>query len=179
MRKVINKFSFGNEYRIRQYSATEGFEFMTKMESESPTVLFKDTSVKVGAKRWVLLDNKKAINEYVKDVLDIVNCHDVLAEIMVFVIELNFGFLDSWKAVEIPSRLCASVDEKDQAKPSDDPVMSQLIANKIATMKELEEYYSLEDAFRMYNIYLSDNLNKALASEASYKESLENSKMRR
>jgi hypothetical protein len=178
MRKVTNVTAFGSEYRIRQYSAVDGFEFMTKMESESPEILLKDTSIKVGAKKWVLLDNKESINEYVKDVLNIVDGHEAISKIISFVIEFNFDFLDHWKATEIPSRLCAPIDDKDQIEFSDNPVMAQLIANKIATMKELEEYYSLEDAFRMYDIYVEDSLNKALASEASYKESAENNKRR-
>jgi hypothetical protein len=152
---------------------------MTKMSSESPVLLLKDTSIKVGQKKWVPLDNRVAINDYVKDVLGIMNGHEVIDSVLALITEYNFGFLSTWKPIHIPARLCAPIGDKEKVTFEDDPVMAQLIANQIATMKELEEYYSLQDAFRMYDILISDNLNKALSAEASHKEAVENSKRKK
>jgi 5,10-methylenetetrahydrofolate reductase len=140
------------------------------MESESPIVLLKDTCIKL-KDELIPLDNREAINEYVRDVLDLITGHRVLAGILGLVNEFNFEFLNNWHPIHIPSRLCSTVIEHDKGSFDDDPIMSLLVSNQYATMKELEEYYSLEDAFRMYDILVESNLSKALTTESVYKES--------
>lgn len=66
------------------------------------------------------------------------------------VYDFSFGFLKTWKGVKVPRRFIS--DAKSVSTEYTDPLISQLIQEDYASLRELEEYYSLEDAFRMFDI---------------------------
>lgn len=177
MRKTKYFSAFGNDYRIRQYSAADGLSFLKSIESVPPVQLLKNTYAVIDD-GLICLDNRESINDYVCDILDKIGSQDVLMSLLESVKEFNFDFLNTWKSIKIPKRLCASEDAI-YPESCDDPIISHLIASKTATLRELETYYSTEDAFRMYNIIVEDSLTKALITETAHKEAESKAKSRR
>lgn len=161
---------FGRVYRTRQFAAVPALAITEKRAKTdiSPVEMLAHTEVHDG-KDWVSLANEEAINEYVFDAADALPPLFALRALLDVVDEFNFGFLKTWKGVKIPSRF---VDPAQQvATDHADPVVAQLIGDGVANLQQLEQYYSLEDAFKMFDIIVARGVNQALANEAAMKES--------
>jgi hypothetical protein len=153
---------FGNSYKTTQFTAIPALEIM-KSETTAPLVLLSKTSAMDENGEWTPLDSRQAVNKLVKDPLNMIAPRAVLSELMQQVDMINFGFLLSWHGVKIPSRFASGRDGI--VSQHVDPIVSQIIQNDSASMRELEEYYSLEDALKMVDVMAVKGLNTALAHE--------------
>jgi hypothetical protein len=158
---------FGVQYRTTQFSAARAVELMGKMGRVSPLESLAGTEAMYkGA--WEPLTTRAGINRTVIDAAGIVCPTTVLKAVVRVVTEFNFAFLDSWKGVQIPTRFLNGTESRDSRNI--DPLLSALLQNEQASLKELQEYYSLEDAFTLYDVIVSKSVNTALANEAAQKE---------
>lgn len=164
----IKVFSaFGVTYRTTQYPAVLGFEILDRPSELTPLEILCRTEVLCG-NDWVLLSDEATMNALVIDAANAISPLMVLRAIMTLANEINFEFLNSWTGVKIPNRFIdggKSVSTK-YAKP----IIAQLVAAQVATLRELEEYYSLEDAFKMFDILTAKGVNEALSNEAASKK---------
>ena len=166
MRKTSQFSIFGNNYRTHQFAAARGVEMLCEgSASANPVALLSGTEV-LATEGWLELSGIGAINALVKDSLGLAASLVVLDALCAKVYEENFGFLASWKPVAIPKRFVSTIDFKIEEYKID-PVISTVVMAGQATIRELEEYYSTEDAFKMYDMIAVDSLNKALGSEAA------------
>ena len=163
-RKTENFEFFGNKFRIKQFAAVRGMEILEK-ENLDPTEVLECTEVRTENGDWVLLDNDDDINKYVKDVINHIPPLNVMKILMSEVRLFNFRFLDGWAPVRIPSRFQS--DAKSISSAYTQPIIANLMSEDYATLRELEEYYSLEDAFKMFNVMLTKAVNTALSHEAA------------
>jgi hypothetical protein len=170
MSKKKTKFSaFGVQYQTEQFSAIRGMELMAVPDDIHPCDMLSQTSVKLPGCSWASLDSQDAINAYVVDVAEVLAPRLVLNALLSLVGDFNFKFMEGWKAVKVPARFAdgaTTVTSKNV-----DPMASQLIQDGVATLKELEDYYSLEDAFKMFDTIMVKGINNALSHEASLKKS--------
>lgn len=167
MRKVeILKF-FGLEFEVTQFSAVEGLEILFPKSPVHPVVALNGTKIKVGGE-FVPLKGRELINELLVDKAEIVPPYGVLMALLKLVDDINFGFLKTWKSVKVPSRFVSGARTvSSDATPS---IIAQLIQDNVASQKELEEYYSLEDAFKMLDVMTAKGVNAAYAAEAAETE---------
>ena len=166
MRKSKEFSAFGVEYRSRQLSAVAAFAILAHGDTH-PCQLFEHTEVKDEHGQWAALSDPKNLDDYVLDVTGSLVPRVVLNGIISLVRDHNFGFLHDWHGVKVPGRF--QVDTGNVASAQSDPIIAQLIAQEIASLRELEEYYSLEDAFKMFDIMVAKSVNEAKASEAATK----------
>jgi hypothetical protein len=157
--------TFGRKYRTRQFSAIEALSIMMRDEDAHPSEILKYTEV--FNIDWHRLDNNAAINEYVEDVTEIVAPLLILVGIMGIVRDHNFGFLYKWKGTKVPARFTS--DAKSVKSEHVGPMIQQLVQDGMATYRELEEYYSLEDAYKMFDIGVVKSVNSAYAYEEATK----------
>ncbi len=159
---------FGVQYRTVQFSAARGMEFIGAQVDSHPCDFLSETQVKLFNGAWAVLD-ADSINLNVIDKASIVAPRLVLEGLLSVVREFNFGFLSEWKSTRVPSRFVESGGAV--TSQYTEPLLAQLIQDDVAKMRDLEEYYSLEDAFRMFDILLVKGINQALSNEASVKRS--------
>lgn len=170
-RQSFEFIAFGASYRSKSFSALQGLEIMDRQDEIHPCDMLSDTEVQDENGEWKSLGDRNVVNEHVRDCIGIVPPVFVLRGVMGVVYDMNFRFLEKWKGVKIPSRF---VDGSATASSKHiSPMIAQIISDGAATMRELEEYYSLHDAFKMFDIIMAKGLNEALSSEAA------NSKSRR
>ncbi|MDR5757646.1 hypothetical protein [Caballeronia sp. LZ035] len=163
-RETFEHTSFGVTYRTKQFSAAYGFRVMgSGLAAIRPTEMLSLTEVRAENGEWVRLDNEAAIDAYVRCLAGSLAPRIVLAGVMKVVNKFNWGFLDEWKVVKIPSRFRS--DAQQVSRDNVDPFVSRIVADHYATHRELEEYYSLEDAFKMYDEICVNTVNKLLQQE--------------
>ncbi len=172
MSRRIEEFeAFGVRYRARDLSAADAFHLFLKPEIEfDPFAILIAAEAEAydsEAKAWVRLDSRHSINLLVCDKAHSIANHLVLNGVLIILKQRNVGFLlnGEWKPVKIPSRLQSGVDPVYTERI--DPIFGSIVANHMATMKELQEFYSLKDAFELFDIMAIDSLNKALSNEAA------------
>lgn len=175
MRRIAEYSAFGFKYRFKELSAVDSFRLLLndiEMEVEPMVILdCADASVyDESTKQWIQLDTRDKVNACVKDVASCIANYLVLNGLLLLIREQNIGFLinNQWKPLKIPSRLKSSVDPV--VLDHIDPIIGTLVANHLATLRELQEFYSLKDAFDMFDVYSADSLSKALASDAVISE---------
>lgn len=168
MARKIEEFSlYGMNYKTKEFSAKEGLDIMDRLDTLSPVHLLKDTEI-LFAGDWIRLDNYDAINTLVCDKANILIPAYALKGLILRVQKVNFGFLDNWKTHRIPSRFLSN--HEPITSTANQPVLAQIVSNNLASIKELEEYYSTHDAFNMFDLILVNTLNKALATEAAERD---------
>ncbi|QDH49608.1 hypothetical protein KYLE_52 [Pantoea phage Kyle] len=167
MRKVKQFEVFGVVYENLQMPAVEAFGLIDYITLAEPEEMLRYCSVvKYDGSKVAL--NKKTIDKEVKDVLGYVPAKAVLSAIMQVVIDHNFGFLQEWKGAKIPSRFVSSGHTEKSTYM--EPIIAQIVTANLVQYKDLETYYSLFDAFSMFDALLIKSLNEAYASEAAAKE---------
>ncbi|WP_250512366.1 hypothetical protein [Caballeronia sp. INDeC2] len=168
-RETFEHTSFGVTYRTQQFSAAYGFKVMgTGLAAIHPTEMLSLTDVRAENGEWVRLDNEAAIDAYVRCLAGSISPRLVLAGVMKVVNKYNWGFLDKWEVVKIPSRFRS--DAAAVSRDNVDPFVSRIVAEHYATRKELEEYYSLKDAFDMYDEICVNTVNKLLQQEQAERD---------
>lgn len=161
--------SFGVRYRITQMSAAAAFAvFIAPNSDPNPIDALAGMEVQDGENGWIPLNDEMSVNTLVRDTRTIVKPRLVLNGLIKVAFDYNCGFLKDRKRIKVPSYLRSVSNEHDTG--DEDPVLSALIAEDKATLRELEEYYSLEDAFRIYDVSFRDKLVKAKAQHAAMKE---------
>ncbi len=161
----------GVAYRTTQFPAMPALELMKKQEELHPCEMLGNTFAKQG-ENWLPLSDPDNINELVVDKAGILAPRLVLNALLSIVNEFNFEFMYTWKGAKIPRRFID--DANSVASNHVDPMIAQLLQNDCATLRELEEYYSLEDAFKMFDVMVVKGINSALSQEHASKNSKKN-----
>jgi hypothetical protein len=159
---------FGVTYRARQFAAVRSLELATNVETK-PLEILEFTDVQVG-EDWLPLDSRARVNQYVVDRVGMLAPRLVLNGLLKLVGENSWSIVNGWKGVRVPTRFTAdgqgiSTRESDHV----DPVIAALIGAEMASLRELEEYYSLEDALKMFDVMVAKGVNEALANEHAQK----------
>lgn len=158
--------AFGIKYRTTQFSAVQGLSLVGKMFSVHPIYALEKTQVYIDGK-WEPL-NAYNINLYVKDEANNLPPIWVLNSLLNLVSGANFGFLDEWKRIQIPNRFLSNSEPISAS--GIEPVISSLVQEDLATLRELEEYYSLQDAFNLFDVMMAKTVNKLLGQEEAERE---------
>jgi hypothetical protein len=165
--------SFGVKYRTKQFSAARGVELLFRSNEVYPTEYLEKTEVLFEfsrkKKEWISLSDSANIDKGVRDKEGLLRPRIVLEGLLMVVYDFSFGFLKTWKGVKVPRRFIS--DAKSVSTEYTDPLISQLIQEDYASLRELEEYYSLEDAFRMFDIMTAKGVNAAYQHEQAERES--------
>lgn len=157
---------FGVAYRSREYPAIRGMEIFSLKREFHPFDLLEGTEAFDSVRgEWVPLTSRSAVNALVKDMAYIIAPRAVLQSLTEMVHDLNFEFARHWKGVRVPGRFRDGGDSVGSVHiPS---MFGQMVTSKVATLRELEEYYSLKDAFVMFDAMTVSSINEALAHEAA------------
>lgn len=168
MARKSREFSaFGVDYRTTQFSAVQGLDLMDELKTIHPCEILALTDVQVDDGSWVSLASAEAINRYVRDVISIIPPMLVLKAVSDLVTDYSFGFLLNWRGVRVPPRFLDGFKAVSTANAR--PLESQLLQNGVTDLRALEEYYSLEDAFKMFDVVMEKGVNEALSNEAAAK----------
>lgn len=171
MRKTKTATLFGHTYRLTQLPAAAAFDQMYSKEQDDILPLISTVEfVHANGTAAVRLDNAASINAHVYDRLNVMKPRMVLAALYQAVHEYNFGFLDSRKPVKVPRYLRSDIDVEVRSVEGS-PILATLIAEGKATLRELQEFYSLEDAFLIYDVLFIEKLNTAEIQHAATQKS--------
>lgn len=168
MRTIKTFDAFGVQYRSKQFAATVGLAMMNMESDVHPCEMLGLTEVKTQDGRWLPLSDPDNVNLHLKDIAGVIAPRLVLDGILSIVRDLNFGFLKAWRSARVPSRFIS--DSKFASNNHTDPIIAQLFQDDAASPMELETYYSLEDAFKMFDLLVVKGINQAIANEASTKK---------
>ncbi|SAK95409.1 hypothetical protein AWB78_05337 [Caballeronia calidae] len=166
MREQSSFNAFGVNYRTKHFAAYYAAQIFEKLDEIHPTELLALTEVKDGDS-WVSLAAPSAIDRFVRDVCGVLRPHEALASIMGLVKQYNFGFKVPQLYV---SRRFRSKGEEPDDPDGENPILARLYMEGKASWRELQEWYSLEDAYRMHREWLKAKLKEAREIEAARKE---------
>lgn len=155
---------FGRKYKVKEFSAVHGMMLLDDANNVHPEDMLSDCKVILDGVEISL--NWRNINAYVIDEAGVIPPLLVLKSVITKVDKFNYGFLSDWKSVKVPGRFRGAQSEIPKHVPN---MFSDLMQNGLATLKELETYYSLRDAFSMFDALVTKTLNEALAQEAAAK----------
>ena len=157
---------FGLKYKTKQFSAIEGLSILDSLATIHPVILLRQSQIYLDGE-WLDL-NYQNINDLVKDFSNAISPRLALKVVCAHVNDFNFGFLDSWKMIQVPARFLSNASTV--KAEGIEPIISTLVQEGVASIRELEEYYSLEDAYRMFDIIMSKSVNNLLGQEAAERE---------
>lgn len=156
--------AFGVKYRTVQFAAVEGLGLLALKRSIHPLEFLRHTEAyDEGLGGWVALNSREAINMTVVDLAGVLAPRLVLRAITSLIHDFSFDFAANWKGVRVPMRFQEG-GTKVESK-NIDPMISALVNAGVATLRELEEYYSLEDSFKLFDAITMNGVNDALAQE--------------
>lgn len=163
-RKESDFDMFGINYRTKQFNAVYGLELMDSPVDMTPLQILCDTEVEFNGE-WIKLNSAERINLYVKDLANLITPVSVLGSLMGIVSTLNFGFMIDWRGVKVPRQFMS--DAKTVETVNSKPLVAQLQQQGTASLRELEEYYSTEDAFKMFDVNVAKGVSEAYANMAA------------
>lgn len=138
-------------YRITKMKAYSAKEYL---DSKDESLLYKCISVKT-SDGWVILSEPEMIDRHVATWMD-------LSALLDSTIDYNFGFLETRRFRRLPDSGISS------ASPFHcDPLFHALVSNKYASLTELKESLTLEDAFDLLDSLTATKLNEYYALQAS------------
>jgi hypothetical protein len=165
--------SFGVRYRIKQMSAAAATAvFLARDADPEPLEALVGVDALDPNSGWIILNSAANVDTYVRDNRNIVQPRLALNGLIAVAFDFNCGFLKDRRRIRVPSYLRSNAEMDDMG--GEDPVLSTLVAEGKATLRELEEVYSLRDAFRIYDIFFRDRLEKAKAQHAAIAEAKAN-----
>lgn len=164
MIKTFTFEAFGVKYRSKQFAAIQSLAIMNDPET-APEIVLAQTEALTEDGHWASLGDRDAINAYILDDAEALPPQVVLRGILRVVGDHSFGFLRSWRGAKVPRRFLSQANNV--SSENVDSIIVSLITDKMATMRELEEYYSLEDAFKMFDSMVVKGINSALGTEAA------------
>jgi len=106
----------------------------------------------------VSLENEELIDKYLPD-------WEVLEELIGLCSLFNFGFLEGWKPVRFPAAMAGNYNATECRYI--DPIFSSLISTNAATLLELKQDYTLEEAFQLLEVLTVTRVNEYKAREAA------------
>lgn len=159
--------AFGRRYKTTQFSAVRALEIMDNKSSIHPCEMLETTFAARGD-AWVSLSEGRAINELVLDEAGIIPPRAALVGVVSLINQFNFEFLSNWKGARVPRRFIDGAQSV--SSTNSDPLIAQLVGDGVASIKELEEFYSLKDAFMMFDIIMVRGINQALSQEAAMRD---------
>lgn len=168
MRKTTKFDAFGRTYRTTQFAAIPGLVIMDKQAELTPLDVLSGTEALGYDDNWYRLDSRENINSLVTDAAGVLPPRAILDALCKLINEFNFAFLATWKGAKVPRRFTSgatSVESKNV-----DPIIMTLIQEDVAKLRDLEEYYSLEDAFKMFDILVVKGINSALQHEQAERD---------
>lgn len=168
MRKVKEFEVFGILYECKQLPAVEAMEMVDCITILTPKELLKGVNVIKYDGTRVALNTPAMIDKEIKDCMNRLPPKVVLNAVMEIVKGHNFAFLNEWRGVTIPKRFLSNAETVSSTYV--EPVFAAIMNNGLATYKELEEYYSLQDAFIMFDAILTKTVNESYAHEAAEAE---------
>src|SRR5579872_4046299 len=168
MKKTKTFSAFGKRYKTEQFSAMEGLSLMAVSTDLHPCEVLSKTQIWIDPDGWRDLSDQDVVNDNLVDVAEVLAPRIVLNGILSLVHDFNFKFLDNWKSVKVPRRFTDGAQSVSSANV--EPMAAQLIQDGVASLRELEEYYSLEDAFKMFDALMVKGINQALSQEAAMKK---------
>ncbi|WP_175720765.1 hypothetical protein [Burkholderia anthina] len=155
--------AFGVRYRVRQMAAFDAFGFVMMAEQPDPIDILRSSAAEAKIDgRWVALDSAESVDAYVRDVAGAFQPRAVLNGLVLVATDYSWGFLNTRKKERVPSYLQSNSTVRSVDGVS--PIMSAIIAAGKASLRELQEFYSLADAFQIFDVIFADQLNKAQAS---------------
>ncbi|MEX3933144.1 hypothetical protein AB4Y32_15310 [Paraburkholderia phymatum] len=166
MREATNFNMFGVNYRARHFAAYGAVGMFGRLDEIDPTELLALTEVKDG-EEWHSLGTPQNIDRFVRDVCGEVRPHEALEALMSLVKQYNFGF--KVPKYRVPHRFRSKVAPHDDPDGTH-PVLAWLFVEGKATWRELQEDYSLEDAFKMHHQLLVSKVKAAEEAEQAQKD---------
>ena len=106
----------------------------------------------------VSLETEELIDHYLPD-------WEVMGELIDIAANYNFGFLENWKPVRFPAAMAGNYNASECRYI--DPIFSTLISSGSATLLQLKQDYSLEEAFQLLEVLTVSRVNEYKAREAS------------
>jgi hypothetical protein len=166
-RKTI-KFELAHkDFKTTQMSAFHSYEMLFGKEEWAPEGILSDTYVREGSD-WARLDSNEEISRLIFHPLGLESPLSVLMRLIEKVKGISCSAMYRWESVKIPKRFLSSASTVES--PRGMPILSTLFTEKLATLHALQEFYSLDDALRMYDDYTVQNINKALQNEKAMAE---------
>lgn len=147
----------GLEFRFTKIPAIPARELLSGMVADFD-VLRPYVEIAT-AEGWIILDNKPAIEKYVKS-------WETLTAVELFAYEYNYGFLAKWKPTPLPAKMEESSYRVAETK-NVDAAVAALITNGMANYEQLRDSYSLEEAFKLLDVLTVKKINEFRAAEAS------------
>jgi hypothetical protein len=168
-RKTV-KFELGHRnFKSKQLSAFHAYEVLFGNDGDvSPEELLQDTYIEAGS-GWIRLDSEDIINEHIFHPANLESPLSMLTRLMDKIRRESCGCMYEWNHVKVPRRFLS--DAATVESPRGMPILSTLYTEKLATLQELQDFYSLDDALRMYDDFTVQNINKALSQEKAMSES--------
>jgi hypothetical protein len=108
--------------------------------------------------RGIPLDNEELIDELLPD-------WEVMGELIDIAAHYNFSFLEGWRPIRFPASMAGNYNASECRYI--DPIFSTLISSSSATLLELKQDYSLEEAFQLLEVLTVARVNEYKAREAS------------
>ena len=158
-RKLKTFDVLGLRFRTMQLGAASAFEEVNREGMPDPMDVCRLLEIQTGEDEWIRLDTRVKVNEYIRERTGFVPAHALLEAVMIAWAAVNTGFLREWKPLKVPNYLRG--DTEARVAPGIDPILSSLINSGKASLRELEEYYSLEDAIRLFDVNMAANITQA------------------
>ncbi len=159
---------FGVKYESIQFSAVEAMKILSQKKDNDILFLLKYTSVQGGE----VLDNKESINKNVVDKMNHLPGGIVLRGLTKVIYDFNFGFLLDFKMVKTPIKFLS--DSKTIFSAHIDPMLANIISERLASLEKLEQYYSLQDAYILFDILVAKGVTEAYGTDQAIKDSKAN-----
>jgi hypothetical protein len=161
-RKTVEFELAHKEFKTTQLSAFHSYEILFGGEEVEPEELLRDTYIKFNGD-WIRLDSNKVIAQQVFHPMAIEAPLSALVRLMDKVKRISCDGMYKWEAIQVPKRFLSKA--KTVESPRGMSMLSTLFTEKLATLYELQEVYSLDDALRMYDDFTVKSINSALHQE--------------
>jgi hypothetical protein len=166
-RKLKEFNTFNLRFRTMQIGAVSAFAEVSREGMPDPMDVLPLIEVQVG-EEWIRLDSREKVNRYVRESTGFIPAYTVLESILMGWLDVNTGFLKTWKPIRVPNYLRGDTEVRQAA--GIDPIVAAIINSGKASLRELEEYYSLEDAIRLFDVNMAANITSADAHYVATKK---------
>jgi hypothetical protein len=166
MRKTKEFQIFGIDYKTTQFSAMQSLDIIKKPNNLDPIQLLSLTSVKI-ENDFILLSGKNEINSYVVDKINHLPGAIVLRGLIKYISDYSFSFISDFKMIKTPAKFAS--DAKHVFSPHIEPMIAQLIHNGYGTLEKFEQYYSLEDAYILFDALVAQGVSEAYSADYAIK----------
>lgn len=168
MARKIVEFSFlGMLFRTLQLGAVDAFKEMAREDMKPPMEVLPLIEMWIGGE-WVRLDKREVVNEHIKEDTGFIPAHVVLEMVINEWSRVNIGFINDWEPCKVPKHLKS--DRTARAINGVDPIIASVLNSRQATLRELEDHYSAEDAIHLFDVNMGAKLDEAEAQYQAHQE---------